>query len=124
MTIEGRLACVGELHFDLSDDGKSFYEKAKTAVHYRTQFPGSDRVYVGLSVNAGGDTEDRVMTIDGQDMNVHYVMGFTETRSCDIVTLPGARGQFVTLMEDVFGAHHTKEAEMKVKESLSGVKPP
>lgn len=62
---EGRKALEAELHFDLSATGRMAADKARTALHYRSEFPGSAEEYVGLSVNADGLTEVRNMLVDG-----------------------------------------------------------
>jgi hypothetical protein len=99
-----RWACVGELHFDLSEAGAEAYAKAKTAVHYNTEFPGLDKDYIGLSVNAYGDAEPRDMMIDGTTMEVNYVKKFVQAASCDMVTVAGRGGKILALVESVAGA--------------------
>lgn len=114
-----RLACSGELHFDSSPEGLAAFEKAKTAVHYSHEFPGIDREYVGLSVNAFGESETRIMTVGGEDMEVNYVTRFVEVRSCDIVTIPARGGKIVALVESVAGARHkNKEVRNMIANSL------
>lgn len=112
-TIEGKLACCGELHFDLSESGKQAYEKALTAIHYRSEFPTGDKEYIGLSVNANGESEERRMTIEGETLVVNYVLHFKEARSCDIVTLPARGGRFVALVESMNGAQMKNNKEVR-----------
>lgn len=107
---EGVRSVVGELHFDLSETGRMAYAKTLTALHYQTEFPGSDKEYVGLSVNAGGQSDPQDMNIDGENTTVNYVNQFTEVMSCDIVTLPARGGKFLALVESAAGA------DMKNKE--------
>lgn len=97
-------ACVGELHFDLSEAGSEAYAKAQTAVHYGAEFPGADKDYIGLSVNAYGDSEPRQMMIDGAMMEVNYVKKFVQATSCDMVTVAGRGGKILALVESVAGA--------------------
>jgi hypothetical protein len=102
---EGVRSVVGELHFDLSETGRMGYDKTCTALHYQTEFPGSDKEYVGLSVNANGNSEPRDMTLDGETVTANYVTQFTDAMSCDIVTLPARGGKFLTLVENAIGAN-------------------
>jgi hypothetical protein len=117
-----RWACVGELHFDLSEAGAEAYAKAKTAVHYQAEFPDTGKDYIGLSINAYGDAEPREMMIDGAMMEVNYVKRFVQVRSCDIVTMAGRGGKILALVESAAGAGvQNKEAQSmlmkKIKEA-------
>lgn len=114
-TPEGKkLGITAEAHFDLSQEGLNAYQKAKTAVHYRDEFPATDREYVGISVNAIGESEPRIMNVNGQELEVNYVMRFAEgSRGADMVTLPARGGSFRALVEDIYGAQPTKEVQMK-----------
>lgn len=114
-TSEGKkFGVTAEAHFDLSQEGLNAFQKAKTAVHYRDEFPQADREYVGISVNAIGESEPRKMTVNGQDMEVNYVTRFAEgSRGADMVTLPARGGSFRALVEDIYGAKPNKEAKMK-----------
>ncbi len=113
-SIDGKLACVGEVHFDRSPEGVAAYEKAKTAVHYQTEFPGSNKEYVGLSVNAAGESEPRQMTVEGETSEWSYVLRFVEARSCDMVTIPARGGKIVALVESITGAR-MKNEEVRMK---------
>jgi hypothetical protein len=120
-TMVGLKAVVGELHFDLSESGRQGYLKALTALHYKDEFPGVDDEYVGLSINADGEYEDRRVTWMGEVLDVNYVTRFTEAFSCDIVTTPARGGRFLALVESAAGAKKTKEAgtmNKKLEESL------
>ncbi len=116
--MEGQRCVVGELHFDLSETGRMAYQKTLTALHYKSEFPGSDREYVGLSVNASGESEPREMNLDGETVDTNYVTRFTEAMSCDIVTLPARGGKFLALVESAAGAdmQNKEVAKMLVKE--------
>lgn len=112
-TIDGLLSCTGELHFDLSEVGEQAYQKALTALHYREEFPGLQSEYVGLSVNAGGDTEQRTMPVENETLDVNYVTRFTDATSCDIVTIPARGGKFLAaLVESAAGAMFQKKKEV------------
>jgi len=116
-TVRGKLGCVGEVHFDLSEEGRNAFQKAKTAIHYREdEFPGQDREYVGISINAEASSyENREMTVEGKNLRVHYVFGFkVPADSADMVTMPARGGAFLALMESISGAgNRNKEASMK-----------
>jgi len=108
-SIGGKAACCGEVHFDLSDEGRNAYRKAETAVHYRKYNTG--REYIGLSVNASAArAERRKIAIDGSQESVNYVLEFAApAESCDMVTIPARGGAFIALMESVSGARMKKE---------------
>lgn len=116
--LNGKLACVGECHFDLTQEGLNAFQKAKTAIHYHNEF-GLDKDYVGISINAGGRSETRVMNIDGKREAVNYILGFEDARSADMVTLPARGGTFLALMESVAGARmHKEESRMETLKRL------
>lgn len=108
--VEGRRCVTGELHFDLSKTGQEAYQKMITALHYQTEFPNADREYVGLSVNADGESEPRKINLEGEDAQVNYVTQFHNARSTDIVTLPARGGKALALVES------SASADMQTKE--------
>lgn len=114
-TMEGlKYALTAEAHFDTTQEGLNAYQKAKTAVHFRDNFPASSKEYVGISVNAIGESEARQMMVNGQQLDVNYVMRFAEgSRGADMVTLPARGGSFRALVEDIYGAKPSKEVKMK-----------
>ena len=119
--IDGKKACVGELHFDLSELGRQMYAKGLTAVHYQKEFPGSEGQYLGLSVLGGGvgatktldPKEDKTGTLKEFDepVEVNFVTEFVESESCDAVTRAGRGGRVLAVIEDATG--HSKEGSMK-----------
>lgn len=121
--LEGRQSLVGDLHFDLSDDGRQGFLKALTALHYRREFPGLESEYVGLSINADGEVDDRRVNWEGELLDVNYVTRFTDAMSCDIVTSPARGGRFLALVESAAGAKPKKEGQMnkKLEEALKAV---
>lgn len=135
-TSDGNRTLVAELHFDLSESGRLAYDKACTALHYQQEFPGSDQEYVGLSVNADGEVEERTMEIDGETVEVNYVTRFTDAMSCDIVTMPARGGKFLALVESAAGASlknkevrtmivkRLKAAQSALKEAIKTEKDP
>ena len=119
MAESGVRSVVAELHFDLSESGRMAYEKCCTALHYKQEFPGSDKEYIGLSVNANGASEEREMPIEGKPAKVNYVKQFTEAVSCDIVTLPARGGKILALVESSACAEmETKEGKTMIVKSL------
>jgi hypothetical protein len=115
-TPQGRKwALTAEAHFDLTAEGLNAYQKAKTAVHFRDDFPATDKEYVAISVNAIGESEPREMLVNGQTLEVNYVTRFgKESRGADMVTFASRGGSFRALIEDIYGASRpTKEAKMK-----------
>jgi hypothetical protein len=111
-------ACVGELHFDLSEAGREAYAKALTALQYRQQFPKSALQYVGWSVLGDGRAETRTMEVDGEEVEVHYVTEFTEGDSCDMVTRAGRGGRaLVAISENDQGAQ--EDGMKKLKATLA-----
>lgn len=114
--LDGVKACTGELHFDLSEAGRQAFEKACTALHYKSEFPGVDSEYVGLSIHADGDWEDRTVQWQGETLQVKYVTRFTDAVSCDLVTSPARGGRILALVESAAGANTTEEVgSMKEK---------
>lgn len=121
-SIDATRAVVGELHFDRSDTGRMGYEKMLTALHYQHEFPGSDREYVGLSVNADGASEKRTINLEGEPADVNYVTKFTAAISTDIVTLPARGGKALALVESVTGAEmRNKEVRTMLVKRLQAI---
>lgn len=122
--IDGMSSVIGELHFDLSETGQMGFAKALTSLHYKTEFPGLDSEYVGLSINADGDVEKRMVQWEGETLEVNYVTRFTDAASCDIVTTPARGGKFLALVESIAGALNKEDTPMKegLKQSLEKVR--
>jgi len=116
--LDGVRTAVGELHFDLSESGQQGYLKALSSLHYKDEFPGQESEYVGLSINADGEIEERRVEWQGEVLDVNYVTRFTDAFSCDIVTSPARGGRFLALVESAAGA------KPKVKEgyAMDGLK--
>lgn len=113
--VDGRKACVGELHCDLSESGRLLAEKVQSSLHYKKEFPGTTREYCGFSVNGDGEAERREIEVDGETVVVNYVIAFTEeSESCDLVTTPARGGKALSAI---------RESENKEKEnSMKNVK--
>lgn len=94
-----RLGLVAELHFDLSETGKMGYDKACTAIHYKTEMIDAREEYVGLSIAADGKLEERTVQVDGEILDVKYVTQFTQVGSVDEVTSPARGGKFVQVLK-------------------------
>ena len=116
--IEGKKACVGELHCDLSESGRFLAEKIQSALQYQKDFPKRTQEYCGFSVNGDGDAEPRDMDLDVGSITVNYVNKFTEeSESCDLVTTPARGGKAVSVIKE--SQANPKENVMKnVIESL------
>ena len=80
----------------------------KEAIEYNKKFP--DKVYVGISINADGDTSPNER--DGQQVN--DVTSITEAFSADMVTKPARGGKFLQLVESVQGAHKGATVTSKI----------
>lgn len=105
-------------------------ELMEAAVDYQKKFP--DKEFVGLSINASGDSEEVAMEeamkrgIPEEALpkiqeakkegitTLTYVTNFKEAVSCDLVTEAGAGGKILNLVE---GARKMTEAEKKEKEA-------
>lgn len=121
-------SCVGEIHFDLSDDGRKAYEKACTALHFQKEFPNSKLQYVGWSVLGDGDGDkgvvmkigtDMLESDIGDEMEVNYVTSFTEGESCDMVTRAARGGRALAVAEsDGSSRIISREDSMDLKAKL------
>lgn len=99
--IEGKKACVGELHCDLSDSGRFLAEKIQSALQYQKDFPDRTQEYCGFSVNGDGDAEPRDIDTEAGSLSVNYVNSFTEeSESCDLVTTPARGGKAVSVIKE------------------------
>jgi hypothetical protein len=76
----------------------------KEAIDYNKKFP--DKQYVGISINADGDTVPGEIANVGQ---VNKVMSITDAFSADMVTKPARQGGFLKLVEGAAGAHKNKK---------------
>lgn len=123
-TVDGLTACTGELHFDLSEAGRQAFDKACTALHYKSEFPGLDAEYVGLSIHADGDWDDRTIRYEGETLDVKYVTKFTDAVSCDLVTSPARGGRILALVESAAGAIRHEGAIEKQPKEVDQMKDP
>lgn len=98
-TVDGRLGLVAELHFDLSESGRMAYNKACTAIHYKSDLIGAKEEYVGLSISADGELEERTVQVGDEVLDVKYVTNFTQVGSVDEVTSPARGGRFVSVLK-------------------------
>lgn len=116
--VGGLKGVTGILHFDASESGDLAYQKGLTALQYQRFFPNKE--YVGFSIYAQGESEDRSITYQGEEVDVNYVKRFFGQASCDMVTTPARGGKFLALVESAAGARkkRNKEAGMKLTESL------
>jgi hypothetical protein len=75
----------------------------REAIDFQKRFP--DKTYVGISINADGDTVPTER--DGDSIN--EVVRITEAFSADMVTKPARGGGFLRLVEGAGGAQQHKE---------------
>jgi hypothetical protein len=119
-SIDGENCITGELHFDLTENGHQAYLKSCTALHYKNEFPNSNDEYVGLSINADGEWEQRTIQIGDEKLDVNYVTRFTNAMSCDIVTSPARGGRFLSLVESAAGVVIKQKKEVdSMKKGIS-----
>jgi len=111
----GHKALLAKITFDESEAGCEGLKKAIAAIKFKGDNPSATNEYVGLSINAQGETEKRTMKIDGKDTEVNYVLKFVEDAhtSVDIVTVPARGGKFVALLESISGRKEIKTQEAK-----------
>lgn len=80
----------------------------REAIDFGNKFP--DKTYVGISINADGDTVPTLLN----GVEVNKVVRITEAFSADMVTKPARGGGFLRLVEGAGGAHSLKgESGMK-----------
>lgn len=97
----GELAASAEFHTDLSESGRLAAEKCLTAVHYSQELPDSTLDYVGLSINADGEGEQKTVRVGEADRDVNYVTKILPGGSVDIVTEAARGGRVVALLESI-----------------------
>lgn len=119
-TVDGRRACTAELHLEGTSVGNWARQKLDFALLYRKQFPKSAEEYCGFSVAAAGESEKRVMSIDGQQESTNYLMAFTGARSCDMVTTPARGGKVLQVLESQRGLN-SKEKNIAMKELIKQI---
>lgn len=120
-TIEGKNSLRAVLNLDETEAGEMVLEKISAAIEFKASNPGSDHEYVGLSINAQGETEKRTVTVNGEQIEANYVLNFVKDpfTSVDIVTAPARGGRFLALLESISGAKkNTQEAEMNKLKAL------
>ena len=124
MIDKGKAACGGELYCDLSESGRMLAEKLASALAYKKQFAESDKEYCGLSVNGDCDVEKRTMTVNGEELEVNYVLAFSVGESCDLVTSPARGGRGLAVISESVNGHvaqNRKESNI-MKKALEAIK--
>ena len=119
-TIDGLRSCTAELHLEGTKQGEYARQKLDFALLYRKQFPKVTEEYCGFSVAAAGESEKRVMSIDGQQENTNYLMTFTDARSCDMVTTPARGGKVLQVLESHRGLN-SKEKKTAMNELIKQI---
>lgn len=93
--VNGKGAIVGKLNFTENRAGQDAKDLVKSAVRYQRQYPNSDKVLVGFSINAQGPS--RQTDIDGQPWN--QVEAIDSAMSADLVTFPARGGRVLSMRE-------------------------
>lgn len=93
--VNGRTAILANLNFSGNNAGREARELIESELRYQTQFPSSEDVLVGLSINAAGPSHEEL--IDQEAWNV--VEAFESAFSVDLVTFPARGGRAVALRE-------------------------
>lgn len=114
---DGKKGVMATLCCDRSPAGDEALAKAEHAIQYAKEFPDLQEVYAGLSINGDGETEPRDMTIDGEDVEMLYVIAVTEC-GADVVTRPAREGRFLGLLESMRNATDPKEAKSMLKKMI------
>ena len=119
-TIEGKSTIKAVLTLDETETGEAVLSKIKAAIQFKADNPAAEAEYVGLSINATGESERRDMTINGEPLTVNYVTAFVKDpfTSVDIVTVPARGGRFLALLESISGARKNKMEANKMSEAL------
>jgi hypothetical protein len=112
-TIDGVKALRCESHFEQSETGKLAFDKACEAIKYRQENPNSDTEYLGISINADGESEKREVNINGVMTEVNYVTKFIKAigTSADMVTMPARGGKFLALLESMAGRKENNQED-------------
>ncbi len=116
----GKLAVRADGNFENTDGGKLAYDKAVEAINYRKNNPNAEHEYLGISINADGDSDRRTVSLGGVMTEVNYVLAFKKGigTSADEVTLPARGGKFLACLE----SHLSKVNLFKPAESMAGYK--
>jgi hypothetical protein len=94
--IDGRTALFGTLNFMSTPAGKEARGLVESAIRYQKQFPGSDKVLAGLSINGEGPSHEEIRE-DGELWNC--VDGIQKAISADLVTFPARGGKVLGFRE-------------------------
>jgi hypothetical protein len=119
-SVNGKKAAKATITLDETEAGEMVLEKIKAAVKFKEDNPAADHEYVGLSINAQGETEKRDMTVEGEKLSVNYVTNFVKDpfTSVDIVTTPARGGRFLALLESISGARKNKQEANIMNEAM------
>ena len=95
----GKTAVAADLHFTKNHAGREAHELIASALEYQRQYPSSDDVLVGFSINASGASHEEIR--DEEAWNV--VESIDDAFSTDLVTFPARGGRVLALRESVVG---------------------
>ena len=91
-----RAGICGELIPDASKAGQELLAKARASAKFRQQYPASEEVYAGLSINGGGNIDGK-LNVQGEEWN--RIARFEGIESVDAVTRPARGGEFQAILE-------------------------
>ena len=104
-TGESLACCYATLNFSDAPPGQLALDQVRAALRYQEQFPDSKSVYAGISINAGGMSEEA--TVGGRRVNA--VSEIVDVFSADIVTKPARGGRFLALAESEWGTRRRRK---------------
>lgn len=113
-SIGGLAAITATLKYGKTTAGREAREAVETERQYRRDFPENDRVFVGLSINAGGPSHK--IALEGEQWNHVDDLDFD---SVDLVTVP-ARGGRVLGFREADAAYASHRWRRRVRELLGG----
>lgn len=104
-------ASPAELVTDDTEPGRYAAECMEAALAYEKDFPGNPIPHGGLSINAGGMGEERMMNLAEGQKAINYVLQIVKKpdNSVDIVTVPARGGRVLECLESL----RKKEGGMK-----------
>ncbi len=93
--VNGKVAIGGTLNFAANGAGTEARGLVQSAIQFQQQFPDSDDVFVGLSINASGPFHEEVI----DDVAVNVVEQIVNVFSTDLVTFPARGGKALAFLE-------------------------
>jgi hypothetical protein len=96
-------ASPAQLVTDDTEAGRYAAEVMEAALNYEKDFPGQPIPHCGLSINAGGVGEERMMNLAEGQKAINYVLQIVKKpdNSVDIVTIPARGGRVLECLESL-----------------------